>query len=333
MARKKKGNPINGWVIMDKPVDMTSTQMVGKVRHAFNAQKAGHGGTLDPFATGVLPIALGEATKTMNYALDGDKSYQFTLTFGSATDTGDPTGEIVETSDIVPTQQQIRDIIPQFIGKITQVPPKYSALKINGKRAYDLVRAGVDFEIKSRDITIYDLKLSHCIDERNYVFDVTVSKGTYIRTLGADMAIALGSVGHISTLRRTAVANFTEKDAISLEKLNEIVQNNTNGFDADTLRTVDAVLDGIPVLALNAEMAGRMMHGQRLTQTDVLGSDFSYHAPNSSTQNLNILPQGTTILVNHPCGTPLAIGSWDLNDAGKGILKTVRLFNLLDAVT
>ena len=339
MARNKKGNPIHGWVIVDKPEQLTSTQVVGRVRRAFGAQKVGHGGTLDPFATGVLPIALGEATKTINYALDGVKSYRFTLSLGTATDTGDPTGEIVETSDVIPTEQQIRDILPQFMGEISQIPPKYSALKIDGKRAYDLARAGVDFAIKPRTVTIYDLRLTDCIDNQNYVFDVTVSKGTYIRTLGADMAVALGTVGHLSALRRTAVAHFTEKDTISLEKLQKMGDKDADGFDIsklmDTLMPIQAVLDGIPVLAVNAEMARRLMHGQRLTQADVLGSDFSYISPNPmanlDSTHLTDLPQGSTILVTHPDTTPLALGSWELNSADNGILRTVRLFHLTDA--
>ena len=320
---------------------MTSTQVVGRVRRAFNAQKAGHGGTLDPFATGVLPIALGEATKTMNYALDGVKSYQFTLSFGTATDTGDPTGEIVATSDSIPTVQQIRQIIPQFMGEISQIPPKYSALKIQGQRAYDLARAGVDFTMKSRQVTIFDLSLTDCIDDKNYVFDVTVSKGTYIRTLGADMAMALGTVGHLATLRRTAVANFTTDNAISLDILTEMGQNNTGFTGTDVLYPLQAVLDGIPVLAVNAELAGRLMHGQRLTQKTILGSDFSFVSPPKSQNGthghgydcLRDMPPESPLLVTHTDGTPLALAQWAINTAGNSVLQIVRLFHLTVADT
>lgn len=348
---QKSKRPVHGWVIVDKPAGVTSTQVVGRVRRAFNAQKAGHGGTLDPFATGVLPIALGEATKTMSYALDGVKSYRFTLCFGTATDTGDPTGQVVATSDTIPLQHQIRQIIPKFTGIITQMPPKYSALKVQGQRAYDLIRAGVDFTLKTRTVNIYDLSLTHCINENNYVFECTVSKGTYIRTLGADMALALGSVGHISTLRRTAVANFTADRAISLDILDKMVQKDTGFNGTDVLHPLHAVLDGIPVLAVHADLAQRLMHGQRLTQADVLESDFSCVSPNNQDGTLgqtlgrfprdflgklpndtadcpSQIPTNSPLLVCHVDGTPLALAEWILNRANNRILQPVRLFHL-----
>lgn len=348
MARRKSGNDIHGWVIVDKPVGVTSTQVVGQVRRAFNAKRAGHGGTLDPFATGVLPIALGDATKTMQYALNGDKSYQFTLSFGTATDTGDPTGQTVATSDCVPTMEQIRAIIPQFVGNITQIPPKYSALKIQGQRAYDLARAGVEFDIQPRPVTIHKLSLSHCINEKNYVFDCTVSKGTYIRTLGADMAVALGTVGHLADLRRTAVAHFGVDSAISLDIIGKMGDKHGDGSDnpqqADILRPIDAVLDGIPVLAVSADLAQRLMHGQRLTHATIMADNAMACNPSfmDNTMGDNAVGHDFSCtspvldsphLVRHADGRPIALAQWVKNQTGNIILQPVRLFSLTDAET
>ena len=218
MARRKKGQPIHGWLLLDKPLALGSTPAVSRVRHLFDAQKAGHAGTLDPLATGLLPIALGEATKTLPYLLDADKTYQFEVTFGTATATDDREGEVVARSDVRPTAEQIRAILPQFTGSIMQTPPAYSALHIDGERAYARVRRGEVVEMPSRNVHIRALTLLSTTPE-TAMFEASVSKGTYIRSLGRDIALALGSVGHITLLRRTALAGMQVADAVPLETL------------------------------------------------------------------------------------------------------------------
>ncbi|MBI1363502.1 MAG: tRNA pseudouridine(55) synthase TruB [Proteobacteria bacterium] len=250
MARRKKGNPVHGWLILDKPYGMGSTPAVSFARRVFNAQKAGHGGTLDPLAEGVLPIALGEATKTLPYILDADKTYRFTLRFGTATATGDAEGDIVATSDVRPTEAQIQAILPQFTGGITQTPPAYSALKIDGKPAYERARAGETVEIPSRDVTIYSLKLRAYTPEES-TFEAEVSKGTYIRSLGQDMAVALGSCGHLSYLRRLKAGPFDEKMAITKETLENCLQN---GHSPQTvLHPPEVALADIPAHTADAQ--------------------------------------------------------------------------------
>ena len=212
---------MNGWVIVDKPVGMTSTRVVSLVKRLFNTKKAGHGGTLDPFATGVLPIALGEATKTMPYILESSKAYRFRVKWGEGRSTEDLEGEVTEISAHRPTPADIGHILSQFCGEIEQVPPRYSAIHIDGKRAYDLARAGEDFEVPSRRVTIESLTFLEA-DAETALFDVTCSKGTYIRSLARDMARALGTCGHLIELRRTKAGPFCDKDAILLDSLIEM---------------------------------------------------------------------------------------------------------------
>jgi len=216
MARKRRGNPVHGWVVLDKPLGLSSTQAVGKVRRLFQAQKAGHGGTLDPLATGILPIALGEATKTMPYMVDGVKGYQFTLTFGENTDTWDAEGAVTARSDVRPSKNEILGALPQFIGDIEQVPPRYSAIKVDGKRSYDLARSGEVVELKSRQVTVDSFELIE-MDADSATFDVACGKGTYIRSLARDLAAALGTCGHVTMLRRTRVGPFTLEQSFSLD--------------------------------------------------------------------------------------------------------------------
>ena len=264
MARIKKGDKVDGWVILDKPVGLGSTQAVGKVRRLFGAQKAGHGGTLDPLACGVLPIALGEATKTVPFVMDGAKEYRFTLRFGEARSTEDAEGEVIETSDVRPSDAEIRAALRAFIGTIEQVPPAFSALKIDGKRAYDLARAGVAVDLKSRKVVIDRLELLGRPDAEHADFVVACGKGTYIRSLGRDLARAVGTVGHLSFLRRTAAGPFREDRAISLSKL-EALGHNSRLLGA--LAPVSTALDDIPALALTEAQASRLRQGQRLTST------------------------------------------------------------------
>ena len=264
MARRKKGEKIDGWVVLDKPLGMGSTQAVGRVRRLFSAAKAGHGGTLDPLATGVLPIALGEATKTVPFVMDGRKEYRFTLRFGEARATEDGEGEVTATSDVRPSDAAIRAALAPFIGRIDQMPPVFSALKIDGKRAYDLARAGETVELKPRPVTIERLELLARPDTDHADFVVACGKGTYIRSLGRDLARALGTVGHLSALRRTAVGPFREEAAISLPKL-EALGHIPPLLGA--LAPVATALDDIPALALTDTQADRLRHGQPVLLT------------------------------------------------------------------
>jgi len=262
MRRPK--NKVDGWVVLDKPLGMGSTQAVGKVRWLFAAEKAGHGGTLDPLATGILPIALGEATKTVPFIMDGRKEYSFTLRFGEARATDDGEGEVSATSDVRPTDEAIRAALARFIGDIEQMPPAFSALKIGGQRAYDLARAGEAVELKPRTVTIDRLELVARPDADHADFVVGCGKGTYIRSLGRDLAKALGTVGHLSALRRTAVGPFREAAAISLSKL-EALGHIPPLLGA--LVPVATALDDIPALALTGTQADRLRHGQPVLLT------------------------------------------------------------------
>lgn len=258
MARKRKGNPINGWVALDKPLGMTSTQAVGKIRWLLSAQKAGHAGTLDPLASGILPIALGEATKTIPYAQEDDKLYHFTVKWGEARSTDDAEGDIIATSDVRPNVEQIKNILPSFIGAIEQIPPRFSAIKIAGERAYDLARDGESFELKSRIVQVYDLRLVHATEEEAG-FEAHCGKGTYMRALARDIAEKLGTCGYVSHLRRLAVGPFNEENAISLDEFEKMVQS---AAPEDCVLPVTTALDDIPALALTADEAHRLKNGQ-----------------------------------------------------------------------
>lgn len=223
MGRRKKGDEISGWLIIDKPRNMGSTDVVNFTRRLFNAKKSGHTGTLDPFATGVLPIAFGEATKVVPIVTDGPKEYEFIIQWGVSTNTDDTEGEVIKTCDKIPNREEILAILPQFIGEITQVPPVYSAIKINGQRAYDLARKGIDVDIPERIVKIYYLDLVEELPGNQARFLVGCSKGTYIRTLGKDLALKLGTVGHLQELRRTKCGKFCLEDTILLENLKNMV--------------------------------------------------------------------------------------------------------------
>lgn len=264
MKPKRPKRKVDGWVVLDKPLGMGSTQAVGKVRWLFLAEKAGHGGTLDPLATGVLPIALGEATKTVPFVMDGRKEYRFTLRFGEARSTEDGEGAVTATSDVRPSDEAIRAALPRFMGCIEQVPPAFSALKVDGQRAYDLARAGETVELKPRQVTIDRLELAARRDTDHADFVVACGKGTYIRSLGRDLARALGTVGHLSALRRTAVGPFREEAAISLSKL-EALGHIPPLLGA--LVPVATALDDIPALALTGTQADRLRQGQPVLLT------------------------------------------------------------------
>ena len=264
MSRRKSGDKVDGWVILDKPAGLGSTPAVSRVRRLFGAQKAGHGGTLDPLASGVLPIALGEATKTVPFVMDGRKEYRFTLRFGQARSTEDAEGEVTATSDLRPTDAEIRRALAAFVGEVEQVPPAFSALKIEGKRAYDLARAGQPVALKPRRVLIERLELLGRPDADHADFVVSCGKGTYIRSLGRDLALSLGTVGYLSALRRTAVGPFREEAAISLPKL-EALGHIPALLGA--LAPVATALDDIPALALTEAQADQLRQGQPVLLT------------------------------------------------------------------
>lgn len=262
MARRKKGRSVHGWLVLDKPVGMTSTQAVGAVRRAFDARKAGHAGTLDPLATGILPIALGEATKTVPYAVDGQKSYQFTVRWGVETDTDDAEGRIVKTGDARPDRAAIEAVLPAFTGEIEQVPPAFSAIKIDGNRAYDLARSGEEVVLAARTAQIDRLELVGMPDGNTAVFEADCGRGTYVRALARDMGRALGCLGHVVALRRTRVAGFSEADAVTMEALQEAAGG--AGFDEAErlLLPIEAALNELTALAVGQNDAARLLRGQ-----------------------------------------------------------------------
>jgi tRNA pseudouridine55 synthase len=202
MGRRKKGEIVNGWVCLDKPFGMGSTEAVSKVRRLFDAQKAGHAGTLDPLASGILPIALGEATKTVPFMMEAQKVYRFTINWGISTDSLDREGEITGRSDVRPDIEAVRAALPAFVGEIDQIPPQFSAIKVDGQRAYDLAREGTDFELASRRVTIHEASVSDAPDPDHVELVIRTGKGVYVRSLARDLAAALGAEGHVSALRR-----------------------------------------------------------------------------------------------------------------------------------
>ena len=283
MARKKKGIPVHGWINLNKPVGVTSTQVVGKIRRALNAQKVGHGGTLDPLASGVLPIALGEATKTVNYIQEAAKTYHFTVTWGIQRTTDDSEGDILQTSDKRPTQKEIEKLLPQFIGDIDQTPPQFSAVKIDGARAYDLAREGEQVEIKSRRVHIESFKIipplpprprgGGCDSNRGgetplqqTTFKCICGKGTYIRSLARDMGQILGCYGYVSALIRTKVGAMALENAISLDIFEQMIDNPDQEKDLSSIvLPLRSVLDDIPVLALKDKEAICLKNGNAIS--------------------------------------------------------------------
>jgi len=306
MARKRKGDPVHGWIVLDKPVGMTSTRAVGRVRWLLNAQKAGHGGTLDPLASGILPIALGEATKTSSYIMKGAKTYRFTVAWGAETDTDDTEGTIVNTSDARPQAREIEVILDEFVGNISQMPPQYSALKVNGERAYDIARSGEHVDLVAREVQIDRLEIINHPDDGHTTFEVDCGKGTYVRSLARDFGRKLGCFGHISALRRTRVGPFCEEDIISLEKLEELSHIGARQQElAQIIRSVETVLDDIPALAVDASDAARLKNGQAVI---LRGRDAPIYS-------------GTVFVASN--GTPVALAEFS-----QGALHPKRVFNL-----
>jgi tRNA pseudouridine55 synthase len=304
MARRRKGLPVHGWLIFDKPQGMTSTQAVSKVKRLYQAAKAGHAGTLDPLATGVLPIALGEATKTVPFVVEGSKAYRFTVRFGSETDTDDADGKVVAKSDCRPSRAEIEEKLADFTGEIEQVPPRYSALKVDGARAYDLARDEEDFELAPRRVSVAWIKLVDHTDEDACVFEACCGKGTYVRALARDLGRALGCYGHVEALRRTRVGPFTEDRAVSLSALDDLAER---GHEAlmDALDPVETALCDLPALAISGPDADRLRRGQPIL---LRGRD----AP---------IVEGAVYAMAR--GTLVALG-----EVAQGELRPKRIFNL-----
>jgi tRNA pseudouridine55 synthase len=298
---------VHGWVVLDKPIGMTSTHAVAILKRLFQARRAGHAGTLDPLASGGLPIALGEATKTVPFVMDGRKRYRFTVSWGEERDTDDTEGRVVRTSELRPSADSIRTLLPRFTGLIEQIPPQYSAIKVQGERAYDLARDGETVELQPRPVEIHELTLVEHTDSGQSVFEAECGKGTYVRALARDMGRILGCFGHISALRRTLVGPFGEKDMIPLEQLEALCNRAASGEGslADALLPVETALDDIPALAVTRADAARLHRGQAVL---LRGRD----APNGS---------GTVYVT--VAGRLLALA-----EIGNGELIPKRVFNL-----
>ncbi|MGO4706541.1 tRNA pseudouridine(55) synthase TruB [Microvirga sp. 2MCAF38] len=251
---RPKKRDINGWIVLDKGVGMTSTHAVAAVKRALCAKKAGHAGTLDPLASGILPIALGEATKTVPFIMDGRKSYVFTVAWGAETNTDDSEGEIVERTDKLPEASDVEALLPRFIGSIQQVPPRFSAIKIQGERAYDLARDGEVVELQARTVEIDRLALIHHDGNRS-ILEADCGKGTYVRAIARDLGRAIGCLGHIAALRRTRVGPFTEEDAFLVDEV---------ATEPAALRPVETALSDLPSVAVSRDMAARLMRGQSI---------------------------------------------------------------------
>jgi tRNA pseudouridine55 synthase len=261
-APKRVKRAISGWVVLNKPYDMTSTQAVGKVRWLFSAAKAGHAGTLDPLATGILPIALGEATKAVPQVQDGTKVYRFAIAWGSATTTDDTEGAVIATSDVRPDREALEAVLPQFTGTIMQRPPIFSALKIDGERAYDLARAGEQVDLPPREIDVDAIELVEHGSESS-VLEVTCGKGTYVRSLARDIAEVLGTRGHVSMLHRAAVGPFSDADAVTIDQLEALEGEVRDGL----LKPVWSGFGDLPEIRLDAQQAMAVRHGNNVLLT------------------------------------------------------------------
>ena len=259
MGRRKKGEIVNGWVCLDKPFGMGSTEAVSKVRRLFDAQKAGHAGTLDPLASGILPIALGEATKTVPFMMEAQKVYRFTINWGISTDSLDREGEITGRSDVRPDVGAVRAARPAFVGEIDQIPPQFSAIKVDGQRAYDLAREGTDFELASRRVMIHEAAVSDAPDADHVELTIRTGKGVYVRSLARDLAAVLGAEGHVSALRRERVGPFSTENAVTLDFLTDLVHRDAA---SEGLLPVATALDDIPELAVTDQDAFSLRQGR-----------------------------------------------------------------------
>ena len=262
MVSKRKGNNISGWIIIDKPAGITSTGVVSKIKRAFNAKKVGHAGTLDPEATGVLPIALGEATKTIPYIMDEIKSYHFCIKLGEATDTDDATGQIINTSSKRPSDDNISTLLQKYIGFIEQTPPNYSAIKVNGVRAYDLARSGTQLKLKSRSLFVKELKFLKRIDDDHVLLQLTCGKGGYVRSIARDLGKDLKCFAHVKWLKRIWAGPFELENSIALQKLDELQKLSSL---KQLLQPIEVGLQNLPFVTCNANDVGHIANGRSIT--------------------------------------------------------------------
>jgi tRNA pseudouridine55 synthase len=311
--RRREKRNVSGWLILDKPIGMTSTHAVSVVKRAFAAAKAGHAGTLDPLATGVLPIALGEATKTVSFVMEGYKSYRFTVRWGVETDTDDAEGAVLATSDRRPALDAVRAALPHFTGTVMQTPPKFSAVKIAGERAYDLAREGEEVSLEPRPVQIHRLDLVAAPDCDHVELEAGCGKGTYVRALARDLGRALGTCGHVAALRRTAVGPFSAQNAVRLETLQDLAGASPDGVvgvgAGPVLLPVEAGLTALPALAVSRADAARLARGQP------------------------VLLRGRDAPVLEGCVAVSTQGSLiALADVEQGELRPRRIFNLMPPV-
>jgi tRNA pseudouridine55 synthase len=313
MVGKRKPSRVHGWVIVDKPRGVTSTDAVATVKRVFDAGKAGHAGTLDPLATGVLAVALGEATKTVPFAMDAEKTYRFTACWGEARDSDDTEGQVTATSPVRPTGPQIEAALPLFVGQIVQVPPAYSAIKVRGERAYDLARDGEMPELEPREVFVREARLTDMPDEDHAEFEMVCGKGAYVRAWVRDLARALGTMGHVSALRRLAVGGFLAEDAIPLEKLRSLMHSPA-AFEH--LRPVSTALDGIPALAVTGQDAVRLRSGNPV----LVRANLFARMQNFTDTGGDL--QGLTVFLSTQGGEPVALA-----ELAEGELRPFRVFN------
>ncbi len=312
MSRKRRGSAVHGWVIVDKPEGVTSTQVVGIVKRVFDAQKAGHAGTLDPMATGVLAVALGEATKTVPFAMDAEKVYRFTVRWGEARDSDDAEGAVTATSPVRPRLSEIEAALPGFTGTLLQVPPSFSAIKVQGERAYDLAREGEQLELEPREVFVRAAHIVRQPDADHTEFEMACGKGTYVRAWARDLAQALGTFGHVAALRRLSVGRFSADGAISLEKLKGFMHSPA-AFEH--LRPISTALDGIPALAVTGPDAVRLRSGNPILMRANL---FARIQEAGTGDDL----QGLTVFLSTAGGEPVALAQ-----LAQGELRPFRVFN------
>jgi tRNA pseudouridine55 synthase len=310
MGKHKKGNPVHGWVILDKPAQMGSTQAVAKVRHIFNANKAGHAGTLDPMATGILAIALGEATKTVPFAMDADKVYRFTARWGESRDSDDAEGAVTGATEARPTREAIEAILPRFTGTLTQVPPAYSAVRVGGERAYDLAREGEQVALQARQVEVSEARLLRH-DRDTAEFEILCGKGTYVRSWVRDIALALGTLGHVSALRRTRLGAWEEKDAVSLDTLTPFMHSPA-AFAY--LKPLSTALDGIPALAVTGPDTVRLRSGNPI----LIRANLFARLKEIPADELT----GQAVFLHEEGGSPVALA-----EIAEGELRPFRVFN------
>lgn len=307
---KRKKNAINGWLVLDKPYGITSNEALGKIKRIFSPQKVGHAGTLDPRASGLLPVAFGEATKTVPFVMDGRKVYRFEVTWGTETDTDDTEGEVIATSDKRPEAETIAAVLTEFTGTIMQVPPKFSAIKVAGERAYDLARDGEEVELEARPIEVHRLDLVDCPDADRAVFEAECGKGTYVRALARDLGRRLGTCGHVTSLRRLLVGPFGEDDLVDFDDILEASQerDEDEGIEAlveEFVLPVREAMDALVEVPVSLDDAARIRKGMAIL---LRGREAPLNSDVAFASHANV---------------PVAIGSID-----KGRFQPTRVFNL-----